>query len=182
MWNAGRIALTVGRTSVALALAGAFAVSAAGPAVADATLLSTDPAEGTQLAELPAAARLQFNQPVHAEVITVTVTGPNGENVAAAPAAVADTTVTQPLARSTVPGAYTVAFRVVSEDGHPVAGKSTFTLLPAPGAPPAPQQQAQPPQAAPEPTTNYAVVLGLIGVAVLLAIGVGAVIIRRFRD
>ncbi|MGW1681857.1 copper resistance CopC family protein [Saccharopolyspora sp. NPDC002376] len=150
-----KISVRAGRVAAALAMAGACAVPTAGLAAADATLLSTDPADGAQVAELPAAATLQFNQPVNPKIITITVTGPAGENVAAAPPTVNETVVSQPLLPAVNSGTYTLAFRVVSDGGHPVAGKRTFTLAPAPGAaasqaPVVPSQQPQPPQAAPD--------------------------------
>jgi hypothetical protein len=64
----------------------------------------------------------------------VVVTGPGGARVDRGSAAVLDDTVT---VRVTVedPGVYTVAYRVVSADGHPAAGHTSFTFRgPASGA------------------------------------------------
>ena len=75
---------------------------------------------------------LTFNEAVSTSFATVTVTGQDGDPVSSGRPVVSGRTVTQKLA-DMGSGRYTVAFRVVSEDGHPVSDKATFTVqIPAP--------------------------------------------------
>jgi hypothetical protein len=55
------------------------------------------------------------------------VTGPDGSRATSGKPRVDAATVRQPLATGPA-GDYTVAYRVVSEDGHPVTGELTFTV------------------------------------------------------
>jgi hypothetical protein len=147
-------------------------------------LVSSDPADGAQLAAPPAVVSLQFNQPVNTEILTVKVTGPTGEDATAGPASVNNTTVSQPLKPVTTPGKYEVVYRIVSEDGHPVAGKRTFTLVAAPATPvsaetPAPAPVTTSEQASAEPGGTNLVPWILLGLGGLLAVGAGIFFVRR---
>jgi hypothetical protein len=57
----------------------------------------------------------------------VVVTGPDGTPVQHGPVEVAGDKVTVAI-RATASGTYHVAYRVVSDDGHPVTGETTFTV------------------------------------------------------
>jgi copper resistance protein C len=61
------------------------------------------------------------------------VTTSAGTSVARGPATVLGGKVTQPLSSGLASGAYRVAYRVTSDDGHPVTGQSGFTLTLASG-------------------------------------------------
>lgn len=100
-----------------------------GVATADAhaSLKLATPADGAQLTSAPRDVVLVFDEPVSTSFATVTVTGPSGSAIEGRAQVVGDT-VTQPLAGGLSSGTYTVAFRVVSDDGHPVSGQSRFTL------------------------------------------------------
>lgn len=105
----------------------ALAVSPARPGFAHAALVATDPEEGATLATAPAQVTATFSEVLDAASTEIAVTGPGGALVdAGAPAFDADT-FTQPM-RYLGPGDYTVAFRVISEDGHRVDGALTFTV------------------------------------------------------
>jgi hypothetical protein len=58
----------------------------------------------------------------------VAVTGPDGATWSDGPAQTSDVTVTQPLLPSLPDGAYSVTWRSVAQDGHPVSGVFGFTL------------------------------------------------------
>lgn len=94
---------------------------------AHASLKRVTPADGAQLTSAPRDIVLVFDERVSTSFATVTVTGPSGSAVAGRAQVVGDT-VTQPLAGGLPSGTYAVAFRVVSDDGHPVSGQSRFTL------------------------------------------------------
>lgn len=116
---------------------------------AHAALKSISPKDGSSLATAPTRVVLTFNEPIGTSFATVTVTGAQGA-VSTGRAAVDGVTVTQALAPDLPNGRYTVAFRVVSEDGHPVSDKATFTVAAA-STPPSTATSA--PSATPLPAT-----------------------------
>ncbi|MGN6635023.1 MAG: copper resistance CopC family protein [Oryzihumus sp.] len=127
------------RRSLTLLAATAALVGGAMPldpaASAHAILIKTSPADGATLTTAPRQVDLTFDEAVARRFATIVVTGPSGEDATAGPATVNGTHVTAALASGLTSGEYRVAFRVVSDDGHPVSGQSRFTLnLPA-GAP-----------------------------------------------
>ncbi|MFF0535396.1 copper resistance CopC/CopD family protein [Streptomyces coelicoflavus] len=103
----------------------------AGPASAHAALASTDPADGTVLRRAPAHVTLTFSESVGLRDDSFRVLDPGGHRVhtgeAGRAGGRADT------ARVALPGelgegTYTVAWRVVSADSHPVSGAFTFSV------------------------------------------------------
>lgn len=94
---------------------------------AHAALKSISPKDGTTVATAPTQVVLTFNEPIGTSFATVTVAGPQGA-VSQGKPVVDGVTVTQALTTDLANGKYTVSFRVVSEDGHPVSDKTTFTL------------------------------------------------------
>jgi copper resistance protein C len=134
---AGLLALSAGP---ALAAPGARP----GPVLAHNVLVSSDPAEGSSLDTGPARATLRFDLPVQPSFDTVTVVGPDGGTYQDGKAVVDGNTVSVAVRPLGPAGAYTVGYRVVSDDGHPVSGKVSFTLTRAgtgtPGPPAAAEQ------------------------------------------
>ena len=111
-------------------------VSPAAPAWAHNALKSSTPAADATLTSAPTEVTLEFMQALNPQFTTVTVTGPDQQEIGAAPrveAARASVALDAPRLN----GVYTVAYRVVSSDGHPVQGSYTFTLE-VPGGPSAP--------------------------------------------
>ena len=106
----------------------------------------------------PTEVTLTFTEDVPADRAEVTVTGPAGTDAATGtdhvggPITAADGTLTVPLEPLGDAGVYTIEYRVVSDDGHPVSGTVPFTLTaPGPGAgAPAPTPAA--PAGAPDTT------------------------------
>lgn len=123
---------------VALALA-------ATPALAHARLLSTSPAGGATLEQPPPAVTLEFSERIEAAFGGVQVFDPTGARVDAGEARITDSQVQVPLAPLPQTGTYTVVFRIISTDGHPVESRFTFDFQPPP-----PDPTATP--AAPVPT------------------------------
>jgi copper transport protein len=122
------------RLARGLALLVATLASLAQPpaAWAHASLVGSEPSEGTTLAAAPAALRLDFNEPV--SPLIVRLIGPTGEAVTPAVKAENSTlTVTPPPLRR---GTHVLSWRVISADGHPVGGAVTFSVG-APSASPA---------------------------------------------
>lgn len=124
-----RISVWVAVLSMLLAVLSSLATAL--EASAHATLRSMAPAAGSTVTTAPTQVVLTFNEPISTSFATVTVTDAKGGSVTAGKAVVSGETVTQKL-EPVGSGRYTVAFRVVSEDGHPVSQKASFTVaLPA---------------------------------------------------
>ncbi|XVS64528.1 copper resistance CopC family protein [Actinosynnema sp. CA-299493] len=122
-------------------VAGAVALGTAAPAFAHNVLVSSDPKDGSQLAAGPATITLTFDQPVQAgeKFNTVTVTGPEGTRWEAdGEPTVKDTSVVFPVRPLGPAAEYTVGYRILSADGHPVTGSLKFTLTTAGDGTPAP--------------------------------------------
>lgn len=119
-------------------------------AYADAALTSTSVKNGATLDAVPKAVTFTFNEEIQARFTRVNVTGGDGA-VKVATSTTNGAKVSQELPATLPDGDYTVAYRVVSADGHPVSGKVSFTLdLPEP-APSATATSA--PASAAVPTT-----------------------------
>ncbi|WP_226355133.1 copper resistance CopC family protein [Pseudonocardia sp. ICBG601] len=143
--------LAVALPAVLLAL-----VAGAAPAWAHTELESSSPAANSQVGTAPTSVSLTFSEDIAAADATVSVTGPGGTDYAAGPATGDGDTLTVPLRPLGAAGAYTVTYRVVSDDGHPVSGTVPFTLAsPGPGAAAATSAAAAPsaaPTTAPQTT------------------------------
>ncbi|HYG93852.1 MAG TPA: copper resistance protein CopC [Nocardioides sp.] len=110
--------------SVLLGVAAVVAVPAA-PASAHATLVSTDPAEGAVLPEAPEQVTFTFDEQVSLTPDGLQVYDAEGQPVDA-DASSRDTEVIGDLPEELDDGTYVVTWRVVSADGHPIAGSLTF--------------------------------------------------------
>ncbi|MER5997516.1 copper resistance CopC family protein [Nonomuraea angiospora] len=172
----------------------AFAAAGIAPPAAQAhnVLLSSDPKDGATLPAAPARVTLVFDQAVRQGYAQVGVTGPDGSSWADGSAEVAAERVSVRVKPLPSGGAYTVGYRILSADGHPVTGKITFTLAagtgtggpaqnPGQGATgQAPQDaSAQAAEAAANGGAGMAVVW-IVGALLLLAAGT-AVALRRPR-
>lgn len=124
--------------SLSLALGAALVTSVIGaaPASAHAVLIKITPAANGHLTTVPANVVLTFDDPISTKFTTVVVTSAAGVSVAQGKPTVLGGKVTQALSPNMASGVYRVAYRVTSDDGHPVSGQSTFTLTLAPGSGP----------------------------------------------
>ncbi len=118
----------------ALMLAGLALLGGAGPAVAHNELIGSDPPEGATVASSPARVLLIFDLPVRPGFSTVTVTGPDRTQWQAGAPSEDGATVSSAVRPLGPAGQYTIAYQVLSADGHPVRGAVRFTLAnPGPG-------------------------------------------------
>ncbi|MEU6860621.1 copper resistance CopC family protein [Glycomyces sp. NPDC046736] len=108
-----------------------LALASAAPASAHAAVVGTDPEDGATLDTAPASVSATFSEILDGPSTTIAVTGPDGEVVEVEAAEYDGDTFTQPM-RYTVPGEYTLAYRVISEDGHRIDGSVTFTVAQIP--------------------------------------------------
>jgi copper resistance protein C len=159
------------------ALALAALLGGAGTALAHNVLVSSDPPEGAQLAVAPREVRLTFDQPVRTGEIynTVNVVGPDGTYWTDGQPRVEGNSVITPLRELGPAGVYTIGYRVLSNDGHPVPGKVTFTLTQPgngnPAPPPQAADQAGQQQAEPAEPGGLPVWPWIVGALVFVAVG-----------
>jgi copper transport protein len=118
----------VRRLAIALVAMPVLLLLAALPASAHAVLESTTPAQGSEVASAPESVSLQFSEEVSLPH-TLAVSDERGRRVdAGAPVHPGgdSRTVQVRLRPGLARGSYTVSWRVVSVDGHPVAGTFAF--------------------------------------------------------
>ncbi|SNS14813.1 hypothetical protein SAMN05443665_1001210 [Actinomadura meyerae] len=187
------------RLGAVAALVLALGAATAAPALAHTRLVSSTPAKG-QSAQSVTEVKLVFSD----EIRTAQVIVKDGadKTYQSGPAERSGTTVTQKLAGPLPAGSYTVAYRVVGEDGHPIEGDDVaFTAGGGEAAAPAPsaggvgaEQQTgdaattdeQPlkldqDQAAEEDSGSGTVLWVLIVAGLMIGIGAGMGIVYRAK-
>ncbi|MFD7097152.1 copper resistance CopC family protein, partial [Streptomyces xanthophaeus] len=123
-----RTALTVLALVTALL---ALILGGAGPASAHAGLSSADPVDGSVLATAPQQVTLTFTESVSFSEDSLRVLSPDNERANPRPAQHVDgkgNTARVELSGELPEGTYTVAWRVVSADGHPISGAFVFSI------------------------------------------------------
>jgi len=174
------------RLTSCLLLVGAVLLGWSLPAQAHTALVSSDPADGSRLDAAPAQIVLTFTEAI----------GTQGSEVALLlDDELVDTAVSYDGTRVTVtpagqtwgPGAYTVNYRVVSADGHPVTGSSSFEVAgdtqPTSSATTQPAPVQQTPEAAADDTEDDSVWSSplLLGAVAVLAVAAAALVLRGGR-
>ena len=135
-----RVALRLLAATVAACVA---LLLGAAPAFAHTRLESSDPGDRSSVDAAPASVSLTFNEAISAEFATLSVVGPDGTNYQSGPVSAANGQVSTAVSPLGPAGVYEIGYRVVSDDGHPVSGKVSFTLTTAgPGAAAAPAPAA----------------------------------------
>jgi len=101
------------------------------PAAGHTALVSSEPANGAELASPPSEIVLRFETRVRPPFSKVEVTGPSGTSVRSeAPPAASDEerVLRAPLRADLPPGRYEVRWSVVSADGHRKEGTLSFLV------------------------------------------------------
>ena len=93
---------------------------------AHAVLLSVAPADGSVLTAQPGSVELHFNEPVTAGAVMLI--DANGRTRDDARVKAAGDTVSVVLPAGLPKGSQVVSYRVISQDGHPVAGSMVFSI------------------------------------------------------
>ncbi|MFD3328085.1 copper resistance CopC/CopD family protein [Streptomyces sp. NPDC058701] len=109
----------------------ALLLGAAGPASAHTALSGSDPADGSVLKTAPRQVTLTFTESVSFSDDSLRVLSPDNDRVNPRPAHHADgreNTARVELSDGIPQGTYTVAWRVVSADGHPISGAFVFSV------------------------------------------------------
>jgi copper transport protein len=162
------------RLGAVLALALAALAVAAPAASAHATLEESFPERGAVLERAPDQVALGFDEPVEAafgalrvfdasgkQVRTGKITRPDGD----------DSSIAATLPEDMPHGAYTVTFRVISADGHPVAGGLNFQVGPATTPPQDVSKLLEGAKAGPVSRAALGVARGLGYLAIAMALG-----------
>ena len=158
----------------------------AAPAFAHTRLESSNPTDKSSVDAAPESVSLTFNEDISAEFATMSVVGPDGTNYQSGQVSAAGGQVSTAVSPLGPVGVYQIGYRVVSDDGHPVQGKVSFTLTaPGPGAAaatpapaaaeataaPAPATTAVDPQASTRPDEGAPIWPWLVGAVILVAAG-----------
>ncbi|MFF1291705.1 MULTISPECIES: copper resistance protein CopC [unclassified Streptomyces] len=186
-----RAVRTAARALVVPAALAALAV-AAPQAAAHTELDTSSPGAKAELTGLPPRVTLTFSDAMTQKYAKVAVTAPDGESAASGEPQVSGKTVTLALEPTSRAGRYTVGYRVVSADGHPVSGSYTFTVAEANSPSPSPRAEestgAAAPRAAQKPSpdnpdeeSSGATVPVLAGAGALAVAAAGAYAVRRRR-
>ena len=133
-------------------------------ASAHASLVSSEPADGSVSATAPKAVELRFNEPVSPAVVTlIDAAGKTRGDVAVS---AEDKIVTVRLPQDLPRGTQVISYRIISADGHPVGGSLLFSIGAASTA-----------AALPKSGNTVAVLIWLtrVGVYLGLFVGVGGV-------
>ena len=137
------------RVAALLAAVTALLLATALPAAAHNELKSSNPAAGATVDTPPDKVVLTFSEDLVRGKTSVTVTGPDGADLAADELRIDGPTVTVPIKEAHA-GAYTVAYKVVADDGDVTDSKLTFTVALSGANPPT----TAPTTAAPTTTTT----------------------------
>jgi copper transport protein len=111
---------------LALVAALLLLIGIAGKASAHASLVFTDPRDGTVLAQAPKTVQLRFNESVTAGAVNLI--DATGKLRTDAVVDARDEAINVALPADLPKGTQIVSYRVISADGHPVAGSITFSI------------------------------------------------------
>lgn len=98
----------------------------AGVAMAHASLISASPAQHAVLPGAPTQFVLQFNEPV--SPLALTLVAPDGSKTGLAEFKLVDSAVEIAVPSALGKGTFALSYRVISTDGHPVAGSVIFSI------------------------------------------------------
>ena len=90
-------------------------------------LLSSSPEADAQLETVPTEVVLTFSEPLQAQLSVVRVVDGEGLPMTRGEPTVAGDTLTQELLELH-PGGYTITYKVISADGHPISDAISFTI------------------------------------------------------
>ena len=117
-------------------LSGILLLSIADPAAAHDEFISSYPAANATVPDAPAELTLSFTGELNPDPATaaIEVLGPDGQNIVTEAPTISGTTLTQYVPTDAPAGTFTVRWKVVSSDAHPISGEFSYTVQPAPAA------------------------------------------------
>lgn len=150
------------------------------------SLVGADPKDGQQLETMPENIELTFSGPPIAMGSEIKVQDENGKDWANGDVEIVNSVAKQPISPDAPAGKYTVTWRVVSSDSHPIEGQFTFTA--SSGGQGGAQAGSQQPLASDEPAaggqdseqqeapttfpTSFVVIMGVLLVVLVVIIGI----------
>ena len=145
-------------------------------------LVSSDPVDGSVLSAPPTQVVLTFNEALLKEAVDVAIANGAGEAVSGAVATAVGAIVTIPWPADLPPDNYSVSYRIVSDDGHPITGSIGFAYTSASTSPSVITPEATPevmPEVPPtsEPAPGFPI--GLVGLILALAATITVIILAR---
>ncbi len=105
-----------------------LAVAGAAPALAHATLSTSDPADGSRLEAVPARVSVTFTEDVTVGSGFLKVVDGDGKEVSTGDLTSSGATVSIALQPGLGDGSYIISYRVVSADSHPIGGALSFVV------------------------------------------------------
>lgn len=148
------------------------------PAAAHTSIVSFSPDVEQSLTTAPTQITIVTTEPVREMGSAITVTSPAGQRVDDGSTEIQGTTALVGLITLTEVGEYTVNYRLLAEDGHPIDGTYTFTLSEVSPTP----TPSQTPTQTPQPTTPERSSQWITIAAVIAALSALALLIRRIRQ
>ena len=158
-----KVSLTT-RTTALVAMAIALVAALALPATlgvssarAHADLVSTDPVDGAELTAEPTQIVFTFSESLLPDFVRFLRISDTGETNDLPVTSVDNNVATVGWPADLGPGVWTVEYRVVSQDGHPVNGSISFNVAATPTPSPTPTPTPSPtttPTPAPSPTAD----------------------------
>jgi len=147
-------------------------------------LEGTNPANGSTVATVPDEIQMTYNNTPMAIGSEILIQDSSGTNWATGPVTIVDNHVTQALKPGAPAGAYTVNWRIVSSDSHPIEGSFSFTATKSADS------ASTSNETGPAPSTAVATAAGndagtpwgiIGGAAVVLLVVVALVVLARRR-
>ncbi|GMM96819.1 copper resistance CopC family protein [Microbacterium luteum] len=143
----------------ALLLTAGLLFAVASPAAAHDEIVSSSPEAGSTIGVIPEEISLTFSGEILTDfsAVIIEVVAPDGQNLASGEPVIDGTTVTQAVQPGQA-GVFTVRWRVVSSDGHPISNEYQYTVeaVTVPTSTPTPEatQEQTPEPSATTPTTT----------------------------
>jgi methionine-rich copper-binding protein CopC len=178
--------MRITRLLAAASVAAVFAALTGSPAWAHNSLTDASPAKNATLKKAPGGVKLTFLQRVDPDALEIAVADSAKREVAASGPTASGKSGTLTFDDTLANGTYTVTYRVVSLDGHPVRGSYKFTVAdasaartPAPTTAPAAAAPATVPASAEASGPGWLGWAAGVGVILLVAAGVFVLFRRR---
>lgn len=167
-----------------------FAMLSSAPAAAHTNVISTNPSDGQSLSAAPQSVSVRFAADLLTAGARLVATDASGTQVDVGEATVDGGMVTATWPTSATSGQFTVAYRAVARDGHPLQGSFEFGIAPKKGSADTPEASAPPPldsaspAAAQEPANSEPSGVNPLVWALLAAgvLGIAALIWRARAD
>jgi len=118
------------RVSIGLLALLLFSISNINSSSAHSSMIEQFPKGNETISDMPLEVKLSFDE----ELLdlgsgnSVIVRNPEGTEITTGPTVLLSSKISRKLTASTLPGKYSVSYRVVSADGHVVEGEYQFTL------------------------------------------------------